>query len=251
MQKADYDSDENFGYEKAKEELRAKDLLRYGIQTVFVDNYSEITEILREIELAVRRNNIFISGSADDYGVWGQHKAEELVYKISGALVKADFRITSGFGLGIGSSVINGALSEIYQSKYKHMDEYLSLHPFPQGIKDPNERKNIFAQYRKDMIEDTGIAIFLFGNKKNPADLTTVIEAQGCWDEFMEAKRNKNIIIPIGSTGFIAKKILDEVKANIDDYEYLKNYIDIFETEMDMEKLVKAVVTVAKEQRKV
>ena len=72
VQKADYSKDEDYGYEKAKQELRAKDLARYGIQTVFVNEYSEITEILRDIESAVKRNNVFISGSADDYASWGE-----------------------------------------------------------------------------------------------------------------------------------------------------------------------------------
>lgn len=251
VQKVDYNKDEDYGYEKARQELRAKDLARYGIQTVFVDDYSEITEILRDIELAVKRNNVFISGSADEYAGWGKNKAEELARKISEALVRNNFKITSGFGLGIGSSVINGALTEIYQNKYKHTDEYLCLRPFPQEIKDVTERQNVFKQYRKDMISNTGIAIFLFGNKKDPTDKSKIIDATGCWEEFIIAKENKNVIIPIGSTGFMARKILDEVKANMDNYEYLKNYIDILEKENDVNKLVKVVVTIAKEQRMV
>lgn len=219
VQRLDYSNDEDYGYEKARQELRAKDLARYGIQTVFVDDYPEITAILRDIEFAVKRSNVFISGSADDYTGWGKDKAEELAGKIAQSLVKNDFRVTSGFGLGIGSSVINGALAEIYRSKYKHTDEYLCLRPFPQGIKDARERQNVFTQYRKDMISDTGVAVFMFGNKKDSTDPSKIIDAPGCWEEFVVAKDNKSIIIPIGSTGFMAKKILDEVKADIDNYK--------------------------------
>lgn len=249
VQRSDYSKDEDYGYEKAKQELRARDLVRYGIQTVFVDDYSEITEILRDIEFAVKRNNVLISGSADDYASWGRDKAEELARKISEFLVKDDFKIISGFGTGIGSSVINGALVEIYRSKYKHTDEYLRLRPFPQGIKDATERQKVFTQYRKDMISNTGVAIFLFGNKKDPTDSTRVIDALGCWEEFIVAKDNKNIIIPIGSTGFMAKKIFDEVRANMDDYKYLEKYINVLEKEMNVDKLAEIVITIAKEQR--
>lgn len=248
VQKLDYSNDEDYGYEKARQELRAKDLARYGIQTVFVDNYSEITEILRDIEFAVKRNNVFISGSADDYTGWGKDKAEELARKIAESLVKNNFKITSGFGLGIGSSVINGALDEIYRSKYKHTDEYLCLRPFPQGIKDVTERQNMFTQYRKDMISDTGVAVFMFGNKKDPADPSKIMNAPGCREEFLVAKDNKNVIIPIGSTGFIAKEILEEVRANMDDYPYLEKYIDALDTEVDVDKLVEIVTAIAKEQ---
>lgn len=251
VQKSDYANDEDYGYEQAKQELRARDLARYGIQTVFVDDYAEITKILYDIELTIKRNNVFISGSADDYASWGKEKAEELSSEIAKALVKENFKITSGFGLGIGSSVINGALSEIYQSKYKHTDEYLCLRPFPQGIKDAAKRKATFAKYRKDMIKDTGVAIFLFGNKTDPADTSNIINAQGCWDEFEVARDNKDIIIPIGSTGFMAKEIFDEVRANIDDYKYLEKYINILETETEIDELVKTITTILKEQRKI
>lgn len=249
VQRADYSNDEDYGYEKARQELRAKDLARYGIQTVFVDDYPEITAILRDIEFAVKRSNVFISGSADDYTGWGKDKAEELAGKIAQSLVKNDFRVTSGFGLGIGSSVINGALAEIYRSKYKHTDEYLCLRPFPQGIKDAKERQNVFTQYRKDMISDTGVAVFIFGNKKDSTDPSKIIDAPGCWEEFAVAKDNKSIIIPIGSTGFMARKILDEVKADIDNYKYLEKYIDDLETENDVDKLVEIIIAIAKEQR--
>lgn len=249
VQKSDYSKEEDYGYEKAKQELRSKDLARYGIQTVFVNDYSEITEILRDIETAVKSNNVFISGSADDYADWGRDKAEELARKISESLVKDNFKITSGFGLGIGSSVINGALTEIYRSKYKHTDEYLCLRPFPQGIKNATERQNVFTQYRKDMISDTGVAIFLFGNKKDTKDPSKIIDSPGCLEEFSIARDNRNVIIPIGSTGFAAKRIFDEIKANMDNFKYLEKYMSVLETERNVDKLVEAVTAIAKEQR--
>lgn len=251
VQRGDYDHDEDYGYEKARQELRARDMARYGIQTIFVDDYPEITEILRDIEFAVKRNNVFISGSADDYAGWGKDKAEELAGKIAASLVKNNFKITSEFGLGIGSSVINGALAEIYQSKHRHTGEYLCLRPFPQGIPDLEERQKIFTRYREDMIADTGVAVFLFGNKKDPEDPSKIIDAPGCREEFEIAKANKNVIIPVGSTGFMAGKIFDEVKADMEHYKYLEKYMDILETEKDVDKLAEAVVAIAKEQRMV
>lgn len=251
VQRTDYPNEVDWIYEKTKQDFRTNDLARYGIQTVFVDDYAEITEILRNIESAVKRNNVFISGSADEYAGWGKDKAEELAGRIAETLISENFKIISGFGLGIGSAVINGALAEIYQSKCRHTDEYLCLWPFPQGIKDETERQKVFTKYRNEMIADTGVAIFLFGNKKDPADPLKIMEAAGCWEEFEIAKANKNIIIPIGSTGYMAKKIWDEVKANMDDYKYLKNYIDVLEKETDINKLVETVAAIAKEQRKV
>ena len=47
----------------------------------------------------------------------------------------------------------------------------------------------------------------------------------------------------------MAKKIFDEVKANMDNYKYLEKYIDILEKEPNVDKLVEIVTTIAKEQR--
>lgn len=45
--------------------------------------------------------------------------------ELAGALVRDNCKITSGFGLGIGSAVINGALDVIYNDKFRHVDEHL------------------------------------------------------------------------------------------------------------------------------
>lgn len=55
-----------------------EDLSRYGIQAVIVDEYNQMTEILKTIECSVKKN-VFISGSANRYdGIWNQALAEVL-----------------------------------------------------------------------------------------------------------------------------------------------------------------------------
>ena len=239
--------DESFGYQKARQDLREEDLKRYGIQTIFVDDYSEITEILRELESAVLADKVFISGSADFFeGAWEKKKIEELAYKLANQLVKEEFRVTSGFGLGIGSSVINGALDEIYSSRYKHISEHLHLRPFPQGIVDAEERKSKWKKYREDIIEENGVVIFMIGNKKVD-DKKTI--ADGCLQEYEIAKKNRRVIIPIGSTGDAAEVIYNEIKDNKTDYPYLEKYLDILGTETDIDKMVSAVIEIVKANR--
>lgn len=245
--KTDNMDDESFGYQKARQDLREEDLKRYGIQTIFVDDYSEITEILRELENAVLANNVFISGSADFFeGVWGKGKVEELAYKLANQLVKEGFRVTSGFGLGIGSSVINGALDEIYSSRYKQISEHLCLRPFPQGIVDTEERKLKWKKYREDIIEENGVAIFMLGNKMVSGKKAI---ADGCLQEYEMAKKNKCIIIPIGSTGDAAEIIYNEMKNDKANYPYLEKYFDILGTESDIDKIVGAVIEIVKAKR--
>lgn len=243
------ETEEEYRYNLRKQEMKSNELAYYGIKTVYTNTYKEVTEVLREIEHAVKLNNVFISGSADYYGSWTKEAAELLAEKIASELVKENFKVVSGFGLGIGSSVINGALREIYASKYKHTSRYLTLRPFPQGIKDAKERAAIYTKYRTDMIAETGIAIFLFGNKKDPADPSKIINANGCMEEYQIAKKNGDIIIPIGSTGYMAEEILKEIEGDMNSDSYLKKYMGTLKTEKNIDKLVPVIMEIVKKQR--
>lgn len=249
---SDCSSEEEYGYRKAQQELREQDLTRYGIQTVFVDDYSEITETLREIEAAVLANNVFISGSVDFYDdVWTKPRVDDLSYKLAKSLIKNEFRITSGFGLGVGSPVINGALDEIYSSKYKHIDEHLCLRPFPQGVSDEEERKSKWKKYREEILDENGVAIFIFGNKKG-ADGKSAI-ADGCIQEYTIAKEKGCIIIPVGSTGNAAATVYTAVKTDYEasngQYDYLDKYLNALGTETDIDKIVDMVLDIVKTHR--
>lgn len=238
---------------KTLETLREGYLKKYGIQTVFVDDYKEIPDILKEVETAVLANNIFISGSADFYdNGWDKERVEKLAYKLANELVKAEFKVTSGFGLGIGSSVINGALDAIYAGN-KRSDDYLRLKPFPQNIVNAEERQAKWTKYREDMLEDNGVAIFMFGNKKDSKG--NKVPANGCRQEFDIAKAKGCRIIPIGSTGDMAAEIYAEVKSEHESdkskYAYLGKYMTLLGTETDIDKIVDAVLEIVKNHRKV
>jgi len=248
VMRTDTSSDVDYGYQKARQDLREDDMKRFGIQTVFIDDYSEITEILREVEKAVLANNVYISGSADFFEVnWTKAKVDELAYKLANNLVKEDFMVISGFGLVIGSSVINGALDEIYSNRFRHMDDYLCLRPFPQGIANAEERELKWKKYREEILSDAGVVIFMFGNKKD-AEGKKVI-ADGCLQEYQIAKEKRCLIIAIGSTGDAAATIYADVKTNRDQYPYLEEYLDLLGTETDADKIVCAVLEIVKAQR--
>ncbi len=249
VQEAEYTDSAEYGYDKAKQDMQEENLRNYGIQTVFVDSYDEITDVLREIEKATKMKSIFISGCADEFaGRWNKDKAEEFAGKLAGDLVREDCRITSGFGQGIGSSIVNGALDVIYAEKYRHVNEHLCLRPFPQNISDPDERAKRWKQYREDMLKETGISIFIFGNKRDMAS-GRIVEADGCIKEFDIAEEKGNIIIPVGSTGYAAKTIFDRVKADITNHQYLDSYIDILENETDVDRLIETIREIIQNQQ--
>lgn len=241
----DCNTDDEYSYLKVKQELREKDLRRYGIQAVFVDKYDEITSILEEIEKNILLKNVFVSGCAKEFkGGWTKEKADRLTFVLAKSLIKEDYKIISGFGMGIGSSVINGALSEIYNSKFKHINEHLYLRPFPQNITDSIERENLYSNYRADMINDAGIVVFLFGNKENSDGSISI--AEGCIEEYEIAKSKGKFLIPIGSTGYAAEKILNEVKKDLKSYQYLSYHIDVLENEIDNDRLVDTVLDIVR-----
>lgn len=248
VSKKDFADDEVYGYRCAQQDCHEADLARYGIQTVYVDDYKEITDLLRKIEAAVKTNSVFISGSASVYTPeWPEEKVAALAYGLSNKLVKENFKITSGYGFGIGSSVINGALKEIFTSKYKHIDEHLGLFPFPQNIRDGAEREKQFEEYRKNIIDENGVIVFLFGNKKDLCDNTII--SDGCMQEYAIAKEKGKTIIPIGSTGWAAREILSDMEMHISDYPYLEPHIAELKSENDIDKLIDIVVKISKERR--
>lgn len=212
---------DDFEYRKTKQALIINDLLRFNIHVLLVAEYSEITEILIEIENRFKRKTIFISGSAYEYGNWSASVAEKFISKLSQELIKKDFKIVSGFGLGVGSSVISGVLEEVYLNKKENLKDQLLLRPFPLGEK----AKEQWTNYRKDMISYTGISIFIYGNKLKNRHL---VLANGVKREFDISLEQKSFVIPIGATGYMAKQLWDETLKNYVSYFGSDNQIELF-----------------------
>lgn len=238
------ESEQDFIYNVAKQDLRIKDLKRYGIQAILLDSYDEITNILKSVEKGYLFKNIFISGSLAEYeSPWNEENVVLFTHNLAKELVKNNYQIISGFGLGIGSTIINGALEEIMQSKYKHVDEHLCLRPFPQVFSGTISRDQLWKKYREDMISQAGIAVFIFGNKK-VAD--KIVIADGMLKEFDIAKQLGKVIIPVGSTGGAASQIFDQVNESASDYPYLEGYLNDLATVTDKDKLVKLINEIIK-----
>jgi hypothetical protein len=244
----DYHSLKEYKYAQVKQELRINDLKRYSIFSVLVDGYDEIDEILADLEKLYHLNKIFISGSAEVYGDWENKDAIELMHRLSAILIKEEFKIVSGFGIGVGSIVINGALSEIYKSKFGNSAEYLELKPFPQIASGGIQLPELWESYRQEMISKCGIAIFLFGNKKR--EDAKIIEANGVYREVEIAKGKGLIIIPISSTGFVARKIFDDIKKDIKKYPYLKKYLKVLQNSQNTKEIIEAVIQIIDSETK-
>ncbi len=209
------ESEQDFSYAQVKQALATQDLLRFNIRTLFVDDFSHITDILQTIENRFRRQTIFISGSAADFGDWGREATEDFVSTLARCLIEKNLRISSGFGLGIGSAVVTGAVQQIYSTRKRSIEEQLILRPFPIGIADETEKQATFIRYREELIGQAGIAIFVMGNKKVEG---SIINADGVRHEFELAKRSGVHVIPIGASGSMAAELWNDVVSDLSSF---------------------------------
>jgi hypothetical protein len=207
-------------YDRLKLDYRVKDLNRFAIRELLIDDYAEITEVLELLNKKIKRRNIFISGAAYEYGHWETEAANELVYDLANELVKNNYRLITGFGKGIGSSVINGVLAHVFSTKYQHLDESIIMRPFPQKVPPGIDKKQLQTDYRIGMVEQAGIAVFLFGNRLKDGQ---VAQSQGVMEEFeLSFADGKGALpIPIGATGYMAETIWQLVSTDLPRYGYV------------------------------
>ncbi len=205
------DDEELSKYRRRKQELRVDDLKRFGIQTLLIDSYDEIPKILEAIEARFLKRTVFISGSAEEFGDWSRQDAQRFIHSLSASLVKQNYRVVNGFGWGIGSAVINGALEAIYANPERYSEDQLVMRPFPQFASSPNDLQKLWEEYRQRMISLAGVAIFLFGNK--PDKDGKIVEANGVIREWEITVEKGRVPIPVGATGWAAHKIWESVSA--------------------------------------
>lgn len=208
--KSPTDDDEIFRYKTRKQELKVLDLKRYKIQTLLIDDYDLIPQILTEIERRFRKRTIFISGSAEEYAPWGRPTAQAFIHSLSKRIITSNFRIVNGFGWGVGSAVINGALEAVYENPKKFSEDQLIIKPFPQFETSNKKLPELWEEYRQRMISLAGIAIFLYGNKQDHD--SKIISANGVIREFDIAVQHGLVPIPIGATGYAAKTIWEVIE---------------------------------------
>ena len=188
-----------------------------------------------------QKKTVFISGSAYEYGRYGS-SGKFLVRDLAKALIKSNFRIVTGYGLGIGPHVVAGALDEIYRVKKQKVSDHLQVFPFPS---EPHTEQ-ISGSYRDDMIAGTDIVLFIFGNKLRDI---AIHEADGLIKEFEIARSHKKTLIPIGASGYASERIWKKLVADYDDYfetrEKYSVYEQLGEPSLDPETLIDLVIQAA------
>lgn len=232
-------------YEIARFPHWLDDLHRYNIQPVLIEDYKEIEELLAEINRRSHLNDVFISGSADDFGPMGRDRFEQLCTALGAELIKKGFNVISGFGVGVGGLVTYGAM----QSLRKNDDERMQLWPFPQSVPTGIDRAAFWKDYRERMLAGAGVCIVLAGNKRDSSG--AIVMADGVRQEIEIARAQGKAVIPIGATGHVAMELWESYRKNLKSYfgdlDVSKSFEVLGGPAAEIADLVKAVIDILKQ----
>lgn len=225
IKKIDNENDSEYEYRQRKQEHHIEDLKQYGIQTVLVDDFSEITEMLREIRHRISAKNVFISGAfescndSDEYARYAREIAKWLI--VNG------FRIYTGYGKNIGTEVVAGAFegcTKNPKAAVKKFNENVFLFPFPFRKNMPDdERKILYTQLRKNAILNTHSTIVINGTKSQ-AQTKSLQNSPGVLEEAEISIGQGNTVIPIAVTKGAAKQLWEEMSKEETEYTKSSNF---------------------------
>ena len=208
------ESDESYAHGLARQQLVIEDLGRYGINVILVDDHKD-DEILAELERRYRRKSVFVASSADDFKPWGKTAVEQFMRSLGDALVERELRIVTGLGLGVGNALFTGAIERVLAQRTGHIEDSLIIRPFPQHIPDPKERQRVWEAYRRRILPEAGVALFLFGNKLVD---DKPVPADGMEREWEIARELGLVLIPVGATGSMARTLAERALADADQF---------------------------------
>lgn len=197
-------SQDELDYDRRKADLQSADLQRYGIQTVWVDEYNDIAPLLRALEAYVMRRGVFVAGAAFDPIPLGRERLNEMSRALGKSIIQRGLNLVSGFGVGIAEQTILGAFHAAYESQTVLPADRVLIRPFP-GNTPQTQRAAAFRQHREDMISRVGAVVVLAGNKADAEGKP--IHSNGVEEEVEIALGLGKPIIPIGMSGHVAHDV--------------------------------------------
>ena len=207
-QRSEFSHQKSYKYELNRWHLRLEDLTRYGVHPVIITDYDELPEILREVRLRMERRRVLVSGSFAGGGPWNREQIEGFSQALGERIIAEGYDLANGFGLGIGSPLIAGALEELYRGTPQFLERRLLLRPFPQTRPRNISRATLWTNYRRDLIGPSGFVVFVAGSKIDSEG--NVVLANGVREEYTLAREMKKYPLPVGASGCVAAELWDE-----------------------------------------
>jgi hypothetical protein len=211
-QRADFGREEEFAARSAQHRLWAKDLRRYGLIAVELDDYAEIPALLGQLERRVAMHRVWVSGSWPVEQIGPQAtKAYEVAYGIGRAIGIEGRTLVSGAGLLIGSASISGFLDSLRASGAWDLERRLIARPFPQPLQGQSPDARQWTELRKELARLSGVVVMIAGMKRQEDSL---VPADGMREEFELAREAGAFLLPIAATGGMSEHIGIELRGS-------------------------------------
>lgn len=208
---------------------------RYHIRVLLVDAYSDIPNVLSELNERIRHKRVFISGSFSSSAPEIEEYSHSLSRNLASALLDNDYRIVNGIGRRFGTHLIGYANEHLARQGVKDIEKHLIVKPFVGNKKGAAIEKK---RLREKVIGQCGAAIFVFGD----IDKNSVNATSGVLEEFEIACNQHKTVIPIAYSGMISEKIWEKVKCNLTQYPYLEGKIGLLTSAEKPESLSRLII---------
>ncbi|SFG69461.1 SIR2-like domain-containing protein [Desulfotomaculum arcticum] len=226
--------DDDYQYEKNKFELFVDDLKRYNIQTVAVDDYGGIADILGSIEKEYYKKNIYVTGLGGDNTACGRN-FYHFLRRLGKYTIVEGYNLTCGFDSIIDTHVLAGAMEQLYKSG-KSIEFFARFNLVPCIGNSPD----LLLKYKEDMIKRSGCCIFT-GNC-NPQ-----VGGEMLMKEYQIASKLGKLIIPVSAGhGGVIKDIwnLERDRYKKFNQNAQKAYQVLADAEKNNAEIIQAVFTI-------
>lgn len=163
-----------FEQDKKLQDLKIRSMKGYGIHTILVDDFTQITAMLSYIRDKYTLNKVFISGALDpksphSYRGYFNRKprnskfknGEWFIMQLAKRIIDDGYDIVNGFGVGIGNYIVSGAyMGGSQRGGADYVSKHLTIQPLISVEQQERDKKD---EVRRKLIRDCGTVIFLFG----------------------------------------------------------------------------------------
>lgn len=151
---------------------------------------------------------IYISGYIDDYIAWSKRETREFLRDLAGTIISHGHRMVIGLGMGLGESILAGAVQSICRHGWM-VEDWLYLQPFPPAP----DLETGWEKYRQSCISSADVWVVLFGNLRHGESANTT-GAEGVLREYQIALQEGVDVVPCGGTGYASREIHDQISAH-------------------------------------
>lgn len=188
------------------------------------------------------KTKLFVGGTVSEKASFKEkQKVEKSCYKLASELLKSNYKIISGLGRVVGTSMVSAVYAYKRDSGCQTFDDYMEIFPFPR-IVDRRKKSTVeqfYSMNRLNMIEQCVLSLFVFGRNTKHG------ERNGLLEEFNIAgsKFIPRVVIPSDKyySKSLYKTIISTDMEGIKSTNYRKNYRTLSDN-IDFDKKIKTVV---------